>query len=199
MLEKDETEGAHSSATFVQESKEKIDTFSQKLQRLLDSYLDQDIEREVYIEKKASLMSEKKSLEERSVTLEQQQTGWIEPLREWIKEAQNGVKIARGCDLMPKKVIAKKLFGSNLLLSSRNLHLELPENEGVNSVLMHSSEGVNLPQINKISRPMEGDFVTKFHGKNPWEALQFARLFVGKIPECLILVALTGIEPVFPD
>lgn len=199
MLEKDETEGAHSSATFVQESKEKIGALSQKLQRLLDSYLDQDIEREVYREKKASLMSEKKSLEERSVTLEQQQTGWIEPLREWIKEAQNGVKIARGCDLIPKKVIAKKLFGSNLLLSSRNLHLELPKNEGVNSVLMHSSEGVNLPQINKISQPMEGDFVTKFHGKNPWEALQFARLFVGKIPECLILVALTGVEPVSPD
>lgn len=188
MLEKDETEGAHSSATFVQESKEKIGALSQKLQRLLDSYLDQDIEREVYREKKASLMSEKKSLEERSVTLEQQQTGWIEPLREWIKEAQNGVKIARGCDLIPKKVIAKKLFGSNLLLSSRNLHLELSENEGV-----------NLPQINKISHPMEGDFVTKFHGKNPWEALQFARLFVGKIPECLILVALTGVEPVSPD
>lgn len=40
---------------------------------------------------------------------------------------------------------------------------------------------------------MEGDFVTKFHGKNPWESLQFARLFVGKIPECLILVAITGV------
>ena len=47
MLEKDEKEGAHSSAAFVQESKEKTATLSQKLQWLLDSYLEQDIEREV--------------------------------------------------------------------------------------------------------------------------------------------------------
>ena len=197
MLEKDENLGAQSSAAFVQESKEKISALSQKLQRLLDSYLDQDIEREVYLEKKAAFMSEKKSLEERSVTLQEQQTGWIEPLREWIKEAQNGTKIARGCDLMPKKSIAKKLFGSNLFLSARNLHLELPKYEGVNSVLMHSSEGVNSAQINKIPQPMEGNFVASFEGKNPWETLLFTRLLVGKIPDCLILVAPRGIEPRF--
>ncbi|KKS56718.1 MAG: Recombinase [Candidatus Magasanikbacteria bacterium GW2011_GWA2_42_32] len=134
MLEKDEKDGAHFSAVFVQESKEKTGVLSQKLQRLLDSYLEQDIEREVYLKKKAELMSEKKSLEERIITLEQQKTGWIEPLREWVKEAQTGVKIARGYDLISKKVIAKKLFGSNLLLSSQNLRLLPTKIEGKKSV-----------------------------------------------------------------
>jgi hypothetical protein len=35
-----------------------------KLQRLLDGYLDQDIEQEIYRTEKAKLLSEKKSLEE---------------------------------------------------------------------------------------------------------------------------------------
>lgn len=147
MLEKDEKEGARSLATFVQESKEKTEILSQKLQRLLDSYLEQDIEREVYLHKKAELMSEKKSLEERIIVLEQQKTGWIEPLREWVKEAQNGVKIARGYDLVPKKVIAKKMFGSNLLLSSQNLRLEPTKIEGgKNPYSRGQSWGKNLSQ-----------------------------------------------------
>ncbi len=48
MLEKDKTEAAQSSIAFVQESGEKIKTLTLKLQRLLDGYLEQDIEREVY-------------------------------------------------------------------------------------------------------------------------------------------------------
>ena len=197
MLEKDEHDGAHSSAAFVQESKEKTATLSQKLQRLLDSYLEQDIEREVYLKKKAELMSEKKSLEERIVTLEKQQIGWLEPLREWLKEAQNGGKIARDYDLMAKKVIAKKMFGSNLLLTARIVHLQPTKIVGEKSVPMLPIVGEKSPIINKIPQPIEGENVVSFEGKNPWDALRFARQLVGKIPVSLIMVTLLGIEPRF--
>ena len=214
MLEKDEKEGAHSSAAFVQESKEKTATLSQKLQRLLDSYLEQDIEREVYLHKKAELMSEKKSLEEKIVTLEQQKTGWIEPLREWVKEAQNGVKIARGYDLVPKKVIAKKLFGSNLLLTAQNLSVQPTKIEGEKSVFAwpivgeksippYSSEGEKSSETSEKIVPIVGENLVLFGGKNPWDALRFARqLFANnlnentsRIPESVIVVARRGIEP----
>ena len=121
MLEKDKNENAQSSAAFVQESHNTIETIKIKLQRLLDGYLEQDIERETYLEKKAKFMSEKKSLEEKIIYFEQKRTGWIEPMREWIKEAGNLPKIARENNLFAKKVMAKKIFGSNLHLLAKKV------------------------------------------------------------------------------
>lgn len=75
MMKKDEKETAQSSAAFVQEAKEKIRAIQTKLQRFLDGYLDQDIERETYLTEKAKLLFEKKSLEEQSAGIEQNRTG----------------------------------------------------------------------------------------------------------------------------
>src|SRR3990167_2424881 len=123
MLEKDSKQAAQSCADFVQESRIKIQNLSSKLQRLLDSYLDQDIEREVYVSKKAELMSAKKSLEERITKLEQKQTGWIEPMKQWIAEASDLCFVAENSDLLAKKVASRKIFGSNLRLTSRRARL----------------------------------------------------------------------------
>ena len=121
ILEKDKNKDAQSSAAFVQDTMNTIEALKTKLQRLLDSYLEQDIERETYLEKKAKFMSEKKSLEEKIIHLEQKWTGWIEPMREWIKEAVNLPKIARENNLFAKKVVAKEIFGSNLRLTARKV------------------------------------------------------------------------------
>jgi len=121
MLDKDKNENAQSSAVFVQKTKNTIETIKIKLQRLLDGYLEQDIERETYLERKAKFMGEKKSLEEKMIRLEQKRTGWIEPMRKWIKEAENLPKIARESNLFPKKVAAKEIFGLNLRLSARKV------------------------------------------------------------------------------
>ena len=117
MVEKDKNKDAQTSVAFVQNIRNTIEALKTKLQRLLDSYLEQDIERETYLEKKAKFMSEKKSLEEKIIHLEQKQTGWIEPMKEWIKEAVNLPKIARENNLFAKKVVAKEIFGSNLRLT----------------------------------------------------------------------------------
>ena len=119
MLEKDKNNSTQSFNAFVQEAKEKIQKLSLKLQRLLDSYLEQDIEREIYLKKKVEFMSEKKSLEENISSLEQKRAGWVEPMENWIKEARNLPKIARENNLFSKKVATKEIFGSNLILSAR--------------------------------------------------------------------------------
>ena len=134
MLEKDKSDNAQSSAAFVQETRNTIETIKTKLQRLLDSYLEQDIERETYLEKKAKFMGEKKSLEEKIIHFEQKRTGWLEPMKDWIKEAENLPKIARENNLFAKKVIAKKVFGSNLRLAARKV------------VLVELKNGDNSPQ-----------------------------------------------------
>jgi len=119
MAEKDKEKSAQSVSAFVFESQNKIRAINQKLQRLLDGYLEQDIEREIYREQKTKLLLEKKSLDEKMARIEQKQNDWLEPMKEWIKVALNLVKIASDNNLLNKKVVAKEIFGSNLRLASR--------------------------------------------------------------------------------
>ena len=123
MLEKDRTKTSQSFIAFVQEAQNTIKEITAKLQRLLDGYLEQDIEREIYRTEKAKLLSEKKSLEEKITGFEQKQTGWLEPMRNWIKEAENLPKIAKDGNLLSKKVACRNIFGSNLILQNRESRL----------------------------------------------------------------------------
>jgi flagellar biosynthesis chaperone FliJ len=119
MAEKDKEQSAQSVSAFVLESQNKIRAIQTKLQRLLDGYLEQDIECEVYRLEKAKLLSEKKSLEEQIARIEQKQNDCLELMKEWIKVASNLEKTASDNDLFHKKVIAKEIFGSSLRLASR--------------------------------------------------------------------------------
>ena len=119
MSERDEKEATQSTAALVQGARVEIQTISQKLQRLLDAYLDQDIEREIYRSEKANLLSRKKSLEEKTRELEQGAIAWVEPLRDWIKDAQMLNGIDETTPLPLKKSFAQKIFGLNLTLHAR--------------------------------------------------------------------------------
>ena len=119
MAKTDKEKSAQPVFAFVLESQNTIRAINEKLQRLLDSYLEQDIEREIYREQKQKLLLEKKSLEEKMARIEQKQNDWLEPMKELIKVASNLVKIARDSNLLEKKVAAKEIFGSNLRLASR--------------------------------------------------------------------------------
>src|SRR3990172_12873352 len=126
-LEKDKSKSAQSVSAFVQTNQERIKVIATKLQRLLDGYLEQDIDREIYRTEKAKLLSEKKSLEEQMTNLEQKQNGWLEPMREWIKVASSLEKTARDSNLFAKKVAAKEVFGSNLVLAGREARVSAPK------------------------------------------------------------------------
>ncbi len=119
MAKTDKDKSAQSASAFVLESQNKIRAIQTKLQRLLDGYLEQDIEREIYREQKAKLLMAKKSLDEKMARIEQKQNDWLEPFQNWIKVALTLVKIARDSNLQDKKVAAKEIFGSNLRLASR--------------------------------------------------------------------------------
>ena len=119
MADRDEREAAQSAAGIIQEYKTEIQTISQKLQRLLDAYLDQDIEREAYRLEKANLLSRKKSLEEKMAEVAKGVSAWVEPLRDWLKDAQMLNEITEDAPLSLKKSFAKKIFGLNLTLQAR--------------------------------------------------------------------------------
>ena len=95
-------------------SQEQIVQLSSKLQRLLDSYLDGDVERELYQAKRAEILGEKKRLQEQ---IEQSSLGvltWIEPMKRWVETAISICKIAKSDDLAAKKLLCLEIFGSNL-------------------------------------------------------------------------------------
>ena len=75
----------------------------------------------------AKMLSEKKSLQEEISTFSHKQNDWLAPFQNWLKDAQSLDKIASDSDLFAKKVCAKEIFGSNLLLGEKSVHASAPK------------------------------------------------------------------------
>ena len=121
MADEDEKNAAHSTAALAQDARGEMQATSQKLQRLLDAYLEQDIERETYRAEKAELLSRKKTLEEKIRGFERGTIPWVEPLRNWIKDAQLLNEIHESTPLPFKKSFVQKIFGLNLALARKTV------------------------------------------------------------------------------
>src|SRR3989344_5295848 len=119
MLDKEAADAVKTASGAVQELRECVAELSRNLARLTDVYVAQDIERDDYLERRRSLLSEKKSVEEQIARLEHTPSAWIEPTRDWIKDASILDEIAKTDDLPSKKISLQKIFGSNLTLQTR--------------------------------------------------------------------------------
>ena len=97
-----------------------ITHLSEKLQRLLDAFLDGVLEREDYMHKKAEIMSQKKSLEEQMSDFTLGTLEWVEPLNSWLDRAVSICKVANSDDLNAKKSLLLEIFGLNLKLKNKN-------------------------------------------------------------------------------
>ncbi|MBU2010306.1 zinc ribbon domain-containing protein, partial [Patescibacteria group bacterium] len=127
MAEKDFNNSAPSLTACVKEKESKINVISQKLERLLTGYLDQVIDEQDYRKEKSKLLLSKKSLQEEMTSLSHKQNDWLEPMKEWIKDAQTLDGIAWDTDLFAKKVKAKEIFGSNLSLGEKLVRASAPK------------------------------------------------------------------------
>ncbi len=122
-LERDEAESAGASARQAGDVREQIARLSEKLERLLDSFLEQDIERADYLAKKAEIMSEKKTLEEKMGSILLGQNTWLEPMKKWIETAVSIWEIAKCDDLAAKKSLYVEIFGLNLKMENKKVGL----------------------------------------------------------------------------
>ena len=166
---------AQSLTACVKEKQEKISSISTRLERLLNGYLDQDIEKEIYRAEKGKLLLQKKSLEEEIYNLSHKQNDWLEPFQNWLEVAQNIDKIASDSDLFTKKVCAKEIFGSNLLLGEKQVRASAPD---LDSFLANS--------------PLDSG---RNSGGNHWDALRASRMLASKKPISSLLVRPVGFEP----
>ena len=121
LADEDEKDSTKTAATLLRGLQEQIGVFNRKLDRLTDLFIEQDIDRDAYLMRKRGLMSEKKSVEE--VIAKSQRGGmpWLEPMREWIKDASLLDEIAKNDDLPSKKSSLQKIFGSNLTLRNKKV------------------------------------------------------------------------------
>src|SRR3989304_9157002 len=87
-----------------------------KLNRLLDGYLDQVIEPEIYKQKKNELFDEKLKLEEKKSQISKNGTVWLEPMREFVNCALQAQKVARAKNNCHDLSIMAKKVGSNFFL-----------------------------------------------------------------------------------
>ena len=126
MLANDEKQAKNASGVFIATVQTRIVSLQSKLQRLLDGYLDQDIEQRVYRTKQAELMSEKKSLEEQCAKLTFAGSSWIEPMRQWIKQATSLCEIAKEGKPVAIKEAFLKIDGLNLFLKNKQAHFRAP-------------------------------------------------------------------------
>jgi DNA invertase Pin-like site-specific DNA recombinase len=167
MLDTDEQQAEQSTGVFIADTTNRIGNLQSKLQRLLDSYLDQDIDRETYLQKKAELMSQRKSLEEQNSKLTLTSTAWVEPMRNWLKQANSICEITKNTDLEAKKALAKEIFGSNLILKSQKAQPTAAPN------VAHPPENIwYLLRKSKEKAALSGDdfqFSTILAGARAWE------------------------------
>ena len=126
MLTTDEKQANNASNVFVANAQTRISSLQGKLRRLLDGYLDQDIEQSVYRTKQNVLMSEKKSLEEQCAKLMLASNAWIEPMRQWIKQATSLCEIAKSSEPSVIKEAFLKIDGLNLILKNKQVHFRAP-------------------------------------------------------------------------
>jgi len=119
--EKDALKAKRVATEAVCQLRDKINVLSSSIERLTDLYIGQDIDRETYLERKGSLMSERRTMEEQIVGLEHNAARWLQPLKDWIKDALMLEKIAETGTLESKKSVLLKIYGSNPVLKNSQI------------------------------------------------------------------------------
>lgn len=121
LMDEDERKADVEIKVIVDDLRTKVSNLSEKIQRLLDIYIAQDIDRATYLQERSKLFSEKKSFEEKMLSLERDATAWLEPMQEWLNSVKNLAEIAERNDLSSKKTSLQKIFGSNLFLHDKKI------------------------------------------------------------------------------
>ena len=120
-LEKDELVTKTETDNTVSAYRKQSNEITAKTKRLFDVYLDGDIEQDDYREKRAELMSEKKSFEYKIERVLTKADFWIEPMRNWVKTAISLCEIDENSDHRTIANATRQIKGLNLFLKNKTL------------------------------------------------------------------------------
>ena len=109
--------------SFAQNIEKEINDTEQKLDKLVNAFLDNVIDQKAYLQKKEELIKLKIELNKKEKDFGQNGAFWNEPLREWVKTANNAGKLALSEDFSQIKSFIKKV-GTKRILKDRKMLIE---------------------------------------------------------------------------
>ena len=107
-----ESESISERGSVAQNLKTKLSVTKEKLDKLITLYLDGDIEREIYLERKDLLLREKAKVSESLDDFGQQKKQWLQPLRSFILSLKECAEIEKTSNHLEWKKFFQKI-GSN--------------------------------------------------------------------------------------
>ena len=116
-------EQGQSSQIFAQNLKVKTKEADDRLDKLIDSYLDELIDKDNYLKRKSELIKTKTDLNRQRSDFGRTGNNWNELLRNWIKDANCAQKLALSKDFITIKSFAEKI-GTNRRLLDQKVILE---------------------------------------------------------------------------
>ena len=119
-LTKDKNKAIQSSRPHQQNLQSKIDAINNKINRLIDIYLEGNISLDEYRRKKEEFLIKKKELQERFRDFADEGNNWFEPAKEFVTSLSRAHSIAREGNLESQKEFLEKI-GSNFILKERRL------------------------------------------------------------------------------
>ncbi len=119
--EKDASAEKQKSDEIISTYKIQLTDAEEKLDRLLEGYLDKVISSEDYQKKKNELVETKSLLNSKIKEISQNGTEWLEPFQEFVNSALSAHKIARAKNSCHDLSIMAKTVGSNFFLKDRRL------------------------------------------------------------------------------
>ena len=116
-----EKEQTQVSKSFAQNLELKIKEMDEKLDKLVNAFLDGTIEKETYLQKKDELIKAKTGLLEKKRDFGRKGNNWNEPLRDWINLACHAEKLASSEDFYEIKSLVEKIGTNRRLLDRKAL------------------------------------------------------------------------------
>ncbi len=122
-----EQTAASTSQSFAQELTAKLKATEVKLEKLVDTFLEGNIEKEIYCRKKEELIKTKMELATKKQNLGQKGNNWIEPLKELVELAHSAGKQDPTKDFTAVKSLAEKIGTNRKLVDKKVVWKYRPE------------------------------------------------------------------------
>jgi DNA invertase Pin-like site-specific DNA recombinase len=120
-----EREEIGASQSEVQNLLDSIKANEERMEKLVSTYLDGDIPKEMYLKRKDMLMRSLAALRQKEKDFERGKKNWVEPLREWILDMKQADFLSSSSDLYQIKSFVQKI-GTNPLVRDKSAHFALP-------------------------------------------------------------------------
>lgn len=114
-----EREETSASQSEVQNLSNKIKASEARLEKLISTYLDGDIPKEIYLKKKDENMRALAILKDEMKDFESGRNKWLEPLREWISDTKQADFLAKSENYHEIKSLVQKI-GTNPLVRNKS-------------------------------------------------------------------------------